>query len=60
LEAKLSWINEYLERNGYKGRQWKLIYGWYDYRDFDPNERKRKWDPLRNKPIEKILSELKE
>lgn len=61
LEARMEYLDKYFERNAFDGRRNKLVYG----RDFGRwwiNKYKEKYDehsPLKNRPITRILNELK-
>ena len=59
LEARIQGIHDYLERNGYGGRQNKVVYGGKRnrrYKDYEDKYDER--NPLKNKPLERILDEL--
>ena len=60
LEARTRDIENYIEKNDLNGRRIKLVYGkayrwWKSVSDEKYNER----SPLKNKPITRILDELK-
>lgn len=58
LEAHIRKLGDYFDRNAYNGRRNKLIRGntYKYYNEWDEIERER--NPLKNKPISKILDEL--
>lgn len=58
LEARIKEIDEYLERNNYRPILLKLLYG-DNYRNWNVGEKLKEKNPLKNKPLEKILDELK-
>lgn len=61
IDARLEEIRNYVTRNNYWYRQVKLVYGykWNSWSGEKP-ERERERNPLRNKPIWKIVEEAKE
>ena len=58
LEARLKEINDYLERNNYRPILLKLLEG-DNYRNWNIGEKLKEKNPLRNKPLQKILDEVK-
>jgi hypothetical protein len=57
LESRKQWIKDYRERGGRRGRFTKIVWGgayghrWWE----DPRER----NPLKNKPLQRILDEIR-
>ena len=58
MEARLKEINDYLERNNYRPILLKLLEG-DNYRNWNIGEKLKEKNPLRNKPLQKILDEVK-
>jgi len=58
IEARLKWINNYLERNDYRKKQSRLLHGNYHWKEWKALEKYNEVNPFRNKPIEQILDEV--
>lgn len=58
LEARLKDIDDYLERNNYRPILLKLLEG-DNYRNWNAGEKLKEKNPLKNKPIQKVLYEVK-
>jgi len=59
LEARIQKIEDYIERNSYGGRRDKLVYGGTCRCCNDWDEREDERNPLKNKPLTRILDELR-
>jgi hypothetical protein len=57
-EARLKEIDEYLERNSYRPILTKLLDG-NNYRYWETGEKYNEVSPIKNKPLQKILDEVK-
>jgi hypothetical protein len=57
IESRLKWIYSYLEINNYRGRQMRLLYGYRRWHWRREGERERERNPLKNKPINRIILE---
>lgn len=60
LESRIEGIRNYLQRNDYRKRQTKLLYGSSRWRYWKAEESKNKKNPLKNKSVQKIMDELKD
>lgn len=58
LEARLKDIDDYLERNNYRLIVLKLLEG-DNYRNWNAGEKLKEKNPLKNKPIQKVLYKVK-
>ncbi|HZE84809.1 MAG TPA: hypothetical protein VE035_10910 [Puia sp.] len=59
LEARIKWISDHLEENGNRGRLTKIMGGGYKWYEKGYEEKYDEENPLKNKPLHRILDELK-
>jgi hypothetical protein len=59
LESEIKRIDNYMERNDLRKRQERITRGYFKYRYWDELEKYDEINPFLNKPIRRILGELK-
>ncbi len=60
METAITKVNHYLERIGYRSRQWRIIKGHTQQSGREKGDKYDEKNPLKNKPLQQILEELKD